>query len=314
MDSDGFRFTWLLRWALLLALVFPLDAHGAEPDPPAGDSADAEEKPPAPEDVLLRTKDKLHLHAVYYPGTQKKNSVPIILLHAYNGDCHDFDDLALLLQKRGHAVITPDLRGHGESKEIDRDGRAEKIEPRDLRVPDFTDMWKFDLEAVKSYLIVQNNAGELNIDKLCVVGAEMGAIIAADWAELDWSWPVLSSGKQGQDVKALVLISPESNFKGMKLIDAVSSPDVRSELAIMLIAGRKNSRYSEEANKLYKHFAKYHIEKTSPALELLRPDTKLQGTKLLGEKSLGVEAAIVKFIDQLVKKPYPWDERRSVLE
>jgi hypothetical protein len=170
------------------------------------------------------------------------------------------------------------------------------------------------METVKSFLIVQNNAGELNIDKLCIVGAEMGAIIAADWAQLDWSWPVLSNGKQGQDVKALVLISPESNFKGMKLIDAVSAPEIRGELAIMLIAGRKNSRYSEEASKLNKHFAKYHVDKTSPTLELLRPETKLQGAKLLSEKSLGVEAAIVKFVDLLVKKPFPWDERRSVLE
>jgi pimeloyl-ACP methyl ester carboxylesterase len=312
MDSDGFRFTWLLRWALLLALVFPLDARAADP---AAAQPEADEIPlPAPEDVQLRTKDGLHLHAVYYAGTQKKQSVPIVLLHAYNGDCHDFDDLALLLQRRGHAVIAPDLRGHGESKEINRDGRSEKIETASLRGPDFADMWTHDVETVKSFLIVKNNAGELNIDKLCVVGAEMGAIIAANWAQLDWSWPILSSGKQGQDVKALVMISPESNFKGMKLIDAISAPDIRSELAIMLIAGRKNSRYGEEANKLYKHFAKYHVDKTSPTLELLRPETKPQGAKLLSEKSLGVEAAIVKFIDLMVKKPFPWDERRSVLE
>jgi len=306
MASDGYRFTWMLRWALLLALMFPLDARAAEPE--------AAEDSPAPEDVQLRTKDGLHLHAVYYAGTQKKNSVPIILLHAYNGDCHDFDNLALMLQHRGHAVITPDLRGHGESKEINRDGRTEKIETKALRAPDFVDMWKFDLEAVKSFLIAQNNLGELNIDKLCVVGTEMGALIAADWAQLDWSWPVLSNGKQGQDVKALVLISPEPNFKGMKLMDAISVPEIRSELAIMLIAGRKNSRASEDANKLYKHFAKFHVDKTSPTLELLRPETKLQGAELLNEKSLGVEAAIVKFVDLLVKKPFPWDERRSVLE
>ncbi|HTU26290.1 MAG TPA: alpha/beta fold hydrolase [Pirellulales bacterium] len=318
MNSDGVRFTWLLRWALFVALVLPLDVRTARAET-ADEKAGAELKIPPPEEVFLKAKDGLSLHAIYYPGAPRKgknqkDSVPVILLHAYNGDCHDFDDLAELLQKQGHAVVTPDLRGHGESKEMLRDGREEKLETSSLRTADFGDMWTYDLEAVKSFLIGKNNAGELNIDKLCVVGAEMGAIVGANWASLDWSWPVLSNGKQGQDVKALVMISPQSNFKGVKLIDAVSSPDVRSELAVMLIAGRKNSRSADEVNKLYKHFMKYHVEKTSPVVELLLPETKLQSTKLLGEKSLGVEAAILKFVDGLVAKPYPWAERRSALE
>jgi pimeloyl-ACP methyl ester carboxylesterase len=307
MVADGWRFTWFLRWALLAALMFPLDVRAA-------DSDGAEEPPPAPEDVQLQTKDGLRLHAVFYAGTQKKNSVPIVVLHTFKGDCHDFDQLALLLQKQGHAVIAPDLRGHGESLEIEHGGTTEKLEAAGLRTADFADMVKYDLEAVKSFLIVKNNAGELNIDKLCVVGAEMGAIVGADWARLDWSWPVLSSGKQGQDVKALVLISPESNFKGVKIIDAINAPTIRSELAVLLIAGRKNSRSAEEVNKLYKHFMKYHIEKTSPKIEKLLPETKLQGAKLLGESSLGLESAITKFVNLLVKRPYPWAERRSVLQ
>jgi pimeloyl-ACP methyl ester carboxylesterase len=306
MDAEGWRFTWFLRWALLAALLFPVDARAAD--------ADGSDEIPAPEDIQLQTKDGLRLHAIFYGGTQKKNSVPIIVLHAYNGDCHDFDDLALMLQKQGHSVIAPDLRGHGESLEIDRGGSTEKIETSSLRAADLADMVKYDLEAVKTFLTAKNNAGELNIDKLCVVGAEMGAIIAADWAQLDWSWPVLSTGKQGQDVKALVLISPESNFKGMKLIDAINAPDIRSQLAVLLIAGRKNGRYSEEVNKLYKHFTRYHVEKSSPKIDKLLPETKLQGAKLLGEKSLGVESAISKFVAALVKRPYPWAERRSVLE
>jgi pimeloyl-ACP methyl ester carboxylesterase len=311
MVSDRLRFTWLFpRWALLLLLAPSLafDVRAAE-------DADAI---PKLEEVHLETKDGLRLRAVYYPSrgltssdgrpVPKKDRVPIILLHGYEGDCHDFDDLALLFQRLGHAVIVPDLRGHGESREIDRDGRAEKIESATLRSRDFADMVQYDLEAVKSYLITKNNDGELNIDKLCVVGVDMGAIIAADWAKLDWSLPVLSSGKQGQNVKALVLISPEPNFKGMKLI---TSPEIRSDLSILLIAGRENSHYSEEVNKLYKQFSKYHVLETSPKLEKLLPETKLQGAELLSDKSLGVEVAITEFVALLVKRSYPWNERRG---
>jgi alpha-beta hydrolase superfamily lysophospholipase len=305
MASNGIRFSWFLRWALLAALLFPLDAR----------AQDKEKEIPDPEDIQLKTKDGLHLHATFYPGTAQKLAVPVILLHGIKGDRHEFANLALALQKVGHAVIAPDLRGHGESLEIDRtDGGSDKIEVESLKAGDVEDMVKFDLEAVKKFLVEKNNAGELNIDKLCVVGADMGALVAVDWAALDWSWPVFSSGKQGQDVKALVLISPESNVKGLKMTDAINDPEIRSKVAILLIAGRKGGKSAEEVNKLYRHFTKFHTDKSGPALDRLLVEAKLQGAQLLGETSLGVEPVIIKFVNQQAKKATPWSERRSLLE
>ena len=66
----------------------------------------------------------------------------------------------------------------------------------------------------------------------------MGALVAAGFTNRDWSWAPLTTGKQGQDVKALVLISPEPNFKGLRMSDAIGDPAVRSEVAVMLIAGK----------------------------------------------------------------------------
>ncbi len=207
--------------------------------------------------------------------------MPVIVLHGYKKDRHDFDELATALQARGHWVIAPDLRGHGESTQITRPGETatDKIDDETLKPADVKDMFARygDLEAVKSYLIQKNNAEELNIDKLCVIGSDMGAVVAINWALLDWSWPVLSNGKQGQDVKALVLISPESNSKGVRTVDAINDQTIRTNLAILLIAGRKGGHYADEVNKLYRHFSKYHQEKTSPPLEKLLPETKLQG-------------------------------------
>src|SRR5262245_14025894 len=45
-----------------------------------------------------------------------KEVIPIILLHGYEGQGADLYPLALTLQKLGHAVLLPDLRGHGKSK------------------------------------------------------------------------------------------------------------------------------------------------------------------------------------------------------
>ena len=82
-----------------------------------------------------------------------------------------------------------------------------------------------DVEMCKAFLMEKNNNKELNIDKLCLVGAEMGAVVAVDWAARDWSWPILPGRKQGQDVKALVLLSPEWSFKGMTIGPAINKRD-----------------------------------------------------------------------------------------
>ena len=66
-------------------------------------------------------------------------------------------------------------------------------------------MAALDMEAVRKFLVDKNDAGELNLNKLCLVGSGMGASVAANWAVQDWSAPPLAVGKQGQDVKALVL-------------------------------------------------------------------------------------------------------------
>ena len=293
-----------LRWAILLAVLFPVDVRGAEEE--------ESEIPPA-EDLTLTTADGLILRATFFPGMHEKKSVPIILLHGYKGDRSDFDGLAKFLQEQGHAVIVPDLRGHGESTDIRRDGseRIEKLEAGSLKISDFAAMVGYDVEAVKVFLREKNNEGELNLDKLCVVGAEMGALVAAVWAAYDWAAPALSTGKQGQFVKSLVLISPEANFKGLKLNDAIGTPLVRSEIAILLIAGKKNTKYKEEVNRLFTGLERFHTDPAKKDLDRFLPDTRLQGTKLLSEQSLKVNQKIGDFLVPLVKRTIPWSEHKK---
>ena len=68
-----------------------------------------------PERFTRRTKDRVSLTFTYYRGTKEKQSVPIILVHGWGEVRGEFDGLALYLQNQGHAVVTVDLRGHGES-------------------------------------------------------------------------------------------------------------------------------------------------------------------------------------------------------
>ena len=147
-----------------------------------------DEKIPKPEDLVLRTGDGLELALTYYPGTKGKQTIPIVLLHMWKQSRNEYKDLAPALQALGYAVIVPDLRGHGESTRMKGARRDETLNAAKMPPAQFGLMVTEDMKAVKDFLWERNNAGELNIDKLCVVGAEMGASVALNFARpTPWS-------------------------------------------------------------------------------------------------------------------------------
>jgi hypothetical protein len=98
-------------------------------------------------------------------------------------------------------------------------------------------------------------------------------------------------------------------------------PAVQSQLSILLIAGRNNSKSMQQATRLHKQFERYHPEppKDEAAekqdLFLDTPKTSLQGTKLLNEKTAKLHEHIAEFIQlRLVKQRYPWSERTNPLQ
>jgi pimeloyl-ACP methyl ester carboxylesterase len=265
----------------------------------------------------LETKDGVRLKVTFYPGTKGKESVPVILLHMFKGSRNDYTDLAQYLQSQGHAVLAPDLRGHGDSTSWR--GSTKELDPEKMPRPLLLGMAGEDVERCKKYLMEKNNKGELNINKLCIVGAEMGAIVAADYARLDWSWPPLATGKQGQDVQALVLISPQWSSHGLQMKDAMASPAVRGRISVMLIVGKDSPSDLREAERLNATFRRYHpdADAEKPADRSLfywKAPTKLQGTKIMGVANLRQSLAegIAMFIKlRLVDQSFPWAERRS---
>ncbi len=283
---------------------------------PLGAAEKQDDKLLPPEEATLKTADNVTLAATFYPSKLGKEAVPVVLLHASKGNRGDFEEFALNLQRAGHAVMVPDFRGHGDSTQSRVTDRA-----AELRAADYLAMANEDMEAVKKYLMIRNNARELNIDKLCLVGVEMGAAVAVNWAALDWSWPMLTTGKQGQDVKALVLVSPEWSFKGMRINEALSHPNVRGDLSVMIIAGKANTKAMQEAKRLHNALEKYHPMPSAESaaekqtLWLKTPQTSLQGMRLVNEKSMHVDQMIARFIElRLVKKQSPWSDRTHPLE
>ena len=96
--------------------VAPKGPVGPTTKAPVNPSTVRGPKVPEPEDVTLETKDDLSIKATYYPGTAKKEAVPVIMIHGIGGQRGDFHAFGQYLQSLGHAAIAPDLRGHGQSK------------------------------------------------------------------------------------------------------------------------------------------------------------------------------------------------------
>ena len=306
----------------------PPAAKGAPPPtakgaPPAAAKAPPGKGPkiPEPEDVSLETKDGVTLKATYYGGFNKKESVPVILIHGWEGTRGEYHTLALGLQAKGNAVIAPDLRGHGQSLvQKHADGTTKELDPEKFRQAEL-DAMVLDIEACKKFLMEKNNQGELNINALCVVGADFGCILALRWSALDLTAPPLLAFKQGQDVKAIVLLTPMQTFKGLNYREALSVPALRSELSMMIAAGKQDSKGSAEAKRLYNSLHNLHAKvneddpeevKKKKDLFLVQPETSLTGTKLLGS-GLPVALNVRNFIEfRLVNKmaEFPWTDRK----
>lgn len=321
LHFQRFRRSCPVLMALAAMALSPVSACREAVAQPAV-AKDKKEIPP-PKDIVRRTKDGLDLVGTFYGSIEGKDAVPVILLHGYKGDRRDFGELPGLLQKAGCAVLAIDLRGHGESTKLVRpNGTTTNLDATRLRKEDFALMVSQDLEEAKRFLMEKNNAGELNIEKLCIVGAEMGATIGLNYAALDWSWPTLSTGKQGQDVKALVLLSPQYTFRGIPIGQALNLPAIQQTLSCMLVVGSGDNSSMRDANRIHKILEKHRpAPPTDPAevqekqdLFLVTPETSLSGTKMLGESSLEVNPRIAKFIElRLQNKKFPWTDRSGKL-
>lgn len=282
------------------------------PVPPAA-AGNKNSKLPEPEDIAVETKDNFSIKTTYYASTLKKEAVPFILVHGMDGQRGDMHGLAMYLQKLGHAVIAPDLRGHGQSKTQKRpDGSSVSLDPDKMTRPMLEAMY-LDVQACKKYLMEKNNAGELNIEQLCVVGADFGAVVATRWAAYDLSQNDLPAYKLGKDVKALILLSPPASYKGVSLRQALTVPAL-SSLPMMIVAGADDNAASTEADKLKKQLQTHHSKSEDTDLFVIKPATSVSGAKLL-MPNLGVMDKIANFVEKTVasKKAYAWQDRTNPL-
>jgi hypothetical protein len=328
------HFCWL--WAVLLLALTP----ALPGDATAQDKKKAAERPkvPAPEDIKIETDD-VELHCTYYPSPRGKEAALVILVHDWESRRTELDLLAKFLQEQGeHAVLVPDLRGHGDSnvRKVAPGTPAKDITPDDLNDLDLRKMATTDFVFIKNDMIERHNAGEFNIDLLTLVGIEVGSNIALHWAAVDWSQPDVAI-RLGRDVKALVLVSPVSIFKKLRTpgpAGPLGHPAVRAGLSIMTIGGINDAKMKQEMQRIHNAIVRYHPEpkqmtgesdedfqkrvRRTKAYYQREKDTTLQGLELVKAPTQNVPSDIRAFIklrvvDRAEEKDLPqWEgERRK---
>jgi pimeloyl-ACP methyl ester carboxylesterase len=299
---------------VLCAAVSPAAAQDAE-DPPKKPKG-----PPNPVTVDLTTKDYLQMKVEYYGGFKGKETPPVVIIHDLKGNRNEFGSLALYLQKLGYAVIVPDLRGHGGSTVFRApNGQTAEIDSSRLRQRDFANMVNYDLEAVRKFIKQKNNEGELNLNAMSVIGSGVGAVLGLNWTAKDWSAPPLATGKQGQDVKALVLVSPTWNVQGLGIENALKQPGVQKSVSMLILVGKGRSSELKEAKRLHNTLEGARPGQAPEAqnrdLFIGEVATPLQGTKLLMGPSFKLNGTIAKFLQwRVVDQDCPWGERATVGE
>lgn len=148
------------------------------------------------EKVDLKTTDNMSLAASFYLPKDTSSLVPgVLLVHDAGSSRRQLDELAERLQRSGFAVLSMDLRGHGESTS---DGKPWA----ELSEKDHNTLWAFaprDVEAASQWLARRKEVHSTNIN---IVGVRAASALATRQASRD------------QNVMAVVLVEPETETLG----------------------------------------------------------------------------------------------------
>lgn len=251
--------------------------------------------------------------AFFFPSDKGKDAIPVLLIHEWQGQASPYAKLVVALRDAGCAVLVPDYRGHGGSREYtDNTGKKKEFNIATMSNKDVENIIAFDMEEAKQFLKKENDEGNLNLNALVVIGVREGCVMVVHWAMRDWHFPSVGRMKQGQDVKAIVMISPEKLLKGVAIDQPLRDAAITA-LPIMIVAG-EGSPEAVEADRLGKRIesAKKRIGRGEAlGYEFQLVDAKLSGPALVNESDK-VIPAITAFIKSNVKisdEENPWIER-----
>lgn len=265
----------------------------------------------------VQTKDGWQIPITYYPANDKEAPV-VILMHGdlggKNGNRLVWEakgGLAEILQKQGYAVISLDLRKHGKSKHASGNTSTR------LTAFDYAGMYQGDLEAVKKFILKEHQEKNLNIRKLGIVAADSSAPLALSYTLLDWmktpypDAPTLAARTpKGQDVRALVLLSPEDSLPRLSTTGIVRQlRDPRFGLSALIAVGSGDKKDRGKGKRMYDGL-KGPTAEAETRLFYREYPTKARGSDLMRVPNLKLTGNLLVFLQKQLKElPDGWKDR-----
>jgi pimeloyl-ACP methyl ester carboxylesterase len=278
-------------------------------------------KPPAPEikTETLTTADGWSIPITYYQSTAGKEAAVVVLLHG-EGDNQlvwtQKTKLAERLHAGNYAVITCDLRKHGEAKH----GKItdKKLEARDYQAMGSASKFS-ELEVIQDFLLQEHQAGRLNMAKLGILAVDKMAPVALNWAANDWTKkpyedaPTLAAmTPRGQTVRAIALLSPVESVPGLSSAKPLMffRKLNGTPVSFLFIKGAQDGS-SRDMKDMQKQVTS--TENKSVIFSESFP-TKLKGADLFGRIPKADPLVVGFFNKQLQDLKVEWADRRSRLE
>ena len=282
------------------------------------------------ENRTVTTTDGWDIKITYFESPAGKESPVVILLPGAEGLEHSrtrkvWEGTARALQRQGMAVVTADLRKHGDSAPD-----SENANPRLLRLGpgDYGLMVTRDLEAIKAFLVKEHQSQKLNIRKLGVAAAGSSCMVAAAFAANDWlkkPWPDAPTFAQrtpkGQDVRAIMMLSPKSPVKGLNTTATTKAiADPAKQIAVHIYYNPADRAEKKAADSVFRFLELKKVPDQEPRqLKEGPPEKKYSAEGLLTAKDKSGKVVMEKHIGDffnayLKMREDPWKTRTSKLE
>ena len=273
---------------------------------------------------ILAAADGWPIHATYYESAAGKESPAVILLAGAEGrDKKDarnrrvWQNTAVALQKSGFAVLAVDLRKHGDSIP---EATAPESPLLKMKPNEYILMTTLDMDAVKAFLLNEHKNEKLNIRKTGIVAVGSSAMVAAAATVADWErkpypdGPTLeTSTPRGQDVRALIMYSPNATVKGINLNSIMTSIKVLP-IAVHVVASKDVKEDARNADRIFKAI-EIKDEKFKDARKYTAAAGEITAEGFLeGRFADPTNTDITEFLTKSLKElDMPWTSRKSRL-
>ena len=243
-----------LRWVLAFLLAAPM--AGFAQDKEKKDAGPAPDLPKNASTIALQTEDGVILVATYWKPKKSGKAVGVVIIPNPRGhtqrECYQF---ASDLCEEGLAVVTFDHRGAGQSTQIISTAATKKSDSGQIRGEDVLrnaqsiDKMTIDLDAIKQFLLRENNAEKLNIRQSSILAVgDLASTVAFNWVATREFGNKRDYTRDGGDLAAMCVVSPSLQYKGYKTPQRLG--DGGDNLPIYLISTSARSSSFDASEKI----------------------------------------------------------------